>query len=67
MTPLRAEWRFLAVLQAVAASLLNGSKEQQLPTGLLMGNDGYVRDSVATAQMGKDEDGPEQLAMNLEG
>jgi adenine-specific DNA methylase len=51
-----AFWQFC---QAVAECLLNGSKEKQLLEGLLIGKDGYIRDSgeiVGEAE----KTGPEQ-------
>jgi adenine-specific DNA methylase len=50
-----AFWQFC---QAVAECLLNGSKEKQLLEGLLMGKDGYIRESAEVAPM--DESKPEQ-------
>ena len=38
-----AFWQFC---QATAECLLNGSKEKQLLEGLLIGKDGYIRDSA---------------------
>ena len=54
-----AFWQFG---QAVAECLLNGSKEKQLLEGLLIGKDGYVRESgkiVVEAERPK----PEQLRL----
>ena len=53
-----AFWQFC---QAVAESLINGSKEKQLLEGLLMGKEGYIRESAEVVPKGKDEDAPEQL------
>jgi adenine-specific DNA methylase len=53
-----AFWQFC---QAAAECLLNGSKEKQLLEGLLMGKDGYIRESAeVTAEPDK---GPEQLRL----
>jgi putative DNA methylase len=51
-----AFWQFC---QAVAECLLNGSKEKQLLEGLLIGKDGYVRDSSQIA-VEAEEPKPEQ-------
>jgi hypothetical protein len=50
-----AFWQFC---QAVAECLLNGSKEKQLLEGLLMGKDGYIRETAEVAAV--DESKPEQ-------
>ncbi len=55
-----AFWQFC---QAVAECLLNGSKEKQLLEGLLMGKDGYVRESAEV--VAEPERGPEQLQFRL--
>jgi hypothetical protein len=55
-----AFWQFC---QAVAECLLNGSKEKQLLEGLLMGKDGYVRESAEV--VAKPKRGPEQLQLRL--
>jgi hypothetical protein len=57
-----AFWQFC---QAVAESLINGNKEKQLLEGLLMGKEGYMRESTEIAPEVEDE-GPEQLRMYLE-
>lgn len=54
-----AFWQFC---QAVAESLINGNKEKQLLEGLLMGKDGYMRESAEIAPEVEDE-GPEQLRL----
>ena len=59
-----AFWQFC---QAVAESLINGNKEKQLLEGLLMGKDGYIRESAQIAPRGKKDEGPEQLSLDLEG
>ena len=59
-----AFWQFC---QAVAESLINGSKEKQLLEGLLMGKEGYIRESAENVPKGKKGEGPEQLTMDLEG
>ncbi len=59
-----AFWQFA---QAIAESLLEGSKEKQLLEGLLLGKEGYMHasaDIIAAAEE-KDE-GPEQIRMGLE-
>ena len=58
-----AFWQFC---QAVAESLINGSKEKQLLEGLLMGKDTYVRETGETALRGKRDVGPEQLTLALD-
>ncbi|NBC88150.1 MAG: hypothetical protein GVX90_01405 [Alphaproteobacteria bacterium] len=60
-----AFWQFA---QAIAESLLEGSKEKQLLEGLLLGKEGYMHasaDILAAAEA--EESGPEQLSMGLEG
>ena len=54
-----AFWQFC---QAIAESLINGNKEKQLLEGLLMGKEGYMRESAEIAPEGEDE-GPEQLRL----
>ena len=57
-----AFWQFA---QAIAESLLEGSKEKQLLEGLLLGKEGYMHasaDILAEAE----ESGPEQISMGLE-
>jgi adenine-specific DNA methylase len=54
-----AFWQFC---QAIAESLINGNKEKQLLEGLLMGKDGYMRESAEIAPEAEDE-GPEQLRL----
>ncbi|MBN1139304.1 MAG: hypothetical protein JXM73_22195 [Anaerolineae bacterium] len=58
--------------QAVAESLIVGNEEKQLLEGLLMGKDGYIRESAeiaprTAAPRAKQDEGPEQLSMDLEG
>lgn len=57
---------FRQFCQAVAESLINGNKEMQLLEGLLMGKEGYIRESAEVVPKQKDA-GPEQLRMELEG
>jgi adenine-specific DNA methylase len=57
-----AFWQFC---QAIAESLINGSKEKQLLEGLLMGKDAYIRESADYVPE-PEEPGPEQLRMDLE-
>jgi adenine-specific DNA methylase len=53
-----AFWQFC---QAAAECLLNGSKEKQLLEGLLMGKDGYIRESADV--VADPDQGPEQLRL----
>ena len=57
-----AFWQFA---QAVAESLLEGSKEKQLLEGLLVGKETYIREAGEIAARPKKR-GPEQLKMGLE-
>ncbi len=57
-----AFWQFA---QAIAESLINGSKEKQLLEGLLLGKEGYMRESAEIVAEQADP-GPEQLRMELE-
>ncbi|MGC9400240.1 MAG: DUF1156 domain-containing protein [Anaerolineae bacterium] len=54
-----AFWQFC---QAIAESLINGNKEKQLLEGLLMGKEGYMRESAEIAPEGENA-GPEQLRL----
>jgi adenine-specific DNA methylase len=56
-----AFWQFA---QAIAESLLEGSKEKQLLEGLLLGKEGYMRESADIIE--EEEQGPEQMRMGLE-
>ena len=56
-----AFWQFA---QAIAESLLEGSKEKQLLEGLLLGKEGYIHASADIAARPK-EQGPEQLTLKL--
>jgi len=46
----------------VADDLVNGNKDERLLEGLLMGKDGYVRESPGIALKGKDQ-GSEQMRL----
>jgi allophanate hydrolase subunit 2 len=58
-----AFWQFA---QAIAESLLEGSKEKQLLEGLLLGKEGYMHasaDIIAAAEA--EDEGPEQLEFKV--
>ena len=54
-----AFWQFC---QAIAECLLNGSKEKQLLEGLLIGKDGYIRESAEVVSQSQKHK-PQQLRL----
>ena len=49
--------------QAVAESLLAGSKEKQLLEGLLIGKEGYISAAAEVVPEGQQGKGPQQLKL----